>query len=95
MFYRTAPSTNPEKTKVQKNEVEWNFINENNNTVCIEKSDKEVLDYIKQNFNKTSNDRQKIFKFFFLQMLKNCQPTPLMKKKIQATSICYIKKKGK
>ncbi|KAG7325353.1 hypothetical protein KOW79_011669 [Hemibagrus wyckioides] len=39
---KTAPSTNPERTKGQKNEIEWNFINETNNADCIEKSDKEL-----------------------------------------------------
>ncbi|XP_058263323.1 uncharacterized protein LOC131364211 [Hemibagrus wyckioides] len=90
---KTAPSTNPERTKGQKNEIEWNFINETNNADCIEKSDKEVLDYIKQNFNKTSDDRKKDLKNNFLQMLKNYQPTPLMGKKYRQQAFAILKKK--
>ncbi|XP_027026785.2 uncharacterized protein LOC113658482 [Tachysurus fulvidraco] len=86
---KTAPSTNPERTKGQNNKRVWNFINEDGYVTYTNKSDKEVLDLIKNNFNKPLRDRKHLADKF-LQMLKN-QTKSLMENKYNQQAFAILK----
>ncbi|XP_060746894.1 uncharacterized protein LOC132859927 [Tachysurus vachellii] len=99
---KTAPSTNPERTKGQRNKVVWNFINEDDLDLIknnfnkpllnhVRKYNEEVLDFTENNYsNKPLRDRKDL-KDKFLQMLKN-QPKSLMENKYNQQAFAILKK---